>query len=214
LANLRLTPQEHTYLSKNCPYFTHEYLEYLRNFRYNPDYVHIDIKPDPLPSTTTTDSGDSAQRTGSLSLTIHGPWHATILFEVPLLALISETYFSHVDTDWLSLSTSPSPTSSPDPARQDQFQRAYVKGRRLIEGGARFVEFGTRRRRAVWVHEEVVGGLCEAQRGSDDEEEKMQGKDGVGEKGRFLGTSNVWLAMKFGLKPSGTVAHEWTMAVS
>jgi len=57
------------------------------------------------------------------------------------------------------------------------------------------VEFGARRRAtAEWQDEEV-----------------RLLKDGC-EPGLLLGTSNVHLAMKYSLKPIGTVAHEWFMA--
>lgn len=55
---------------------------------------------------------------------------------------------------------------------------AYEKGKRLVEAGCAFSEFGTRRRRSYHVHDLVVGQLARA------------AKD-YSEKGKFLGTSNV-----------------------
>jgi nicotinate phosphoribosyltransferase len=37
---------------------------------------------------------------GALEITIAGPWHSTILWEVPLMAIVSEIYFLQQDTDW------------------------------------------------------------------------------------------------------------------
>ncbi|EIW73623.1 hypothetical protein TREMEDRAFT_71010 [Tremella mesenterica DSM 1558] len=67
-----------------------------------------------------------------------------------------------------------------------------------------FSEFGTRRRRSFHVHDLVIRGLIEGTR-----EHAALGKTG----GALAGTSNVYLALKYGVKPSGTIAHEWIMAI-
>jgi len=84
---------------------------------------------------------------------------------------------------------------------------------------AAFSEFGTRRRRSFQVQDLVLRGLIEGH-----EELKAKG----GKHGVLTGTSNVcraysldllgadkkvYLALKYGLKPIGTIAHEWIMAV-
>jgi nicotinate phosphoribosyltransferase len=37
---------------------------------------------------------------GQIEMTATGPWLETILWEIPLMALLSETYFLVVDTTW------------------------------------------------------------------------------------------------------------------
>lgn len=67
------------------------------------------------------------------------------------------------------------------------------KIKKAAESGMRFSEFGTRRRFSSEVQHVVV--------------EELVSKKPVG----FLGTSNVMLAMRHGLKPMGTFPHEWIM---
>jgi len=73
---------------------------------------------------------------------------------------------------------------------------ARIKGKKLAENGCKFADFGTRRRFSYEVQDAVIQNL----------------EWGAG--GSFIGTSNVHFAMKYGLKPIGTMAHEWIQAIS
>lgn len=167
---MSLTPKEHRYL-QSLPIFKPDYLNFLTELKLTPK-KHITV----------------SNNDGDLQIIIKGPWREIILYEVPLLSLITETYFEHSDKDWKF-----------DEAAV--FQNAYKKGEALIENGCVFSEFGTRRRRSLDVHEKVVQGLIASS-------EKTNGV------GCFAGTSNVYFAMKYSLPVVGTVAHEWIMAVS
>jgi nicotinate phosphoribosyltransferase len=85
LANLKVTDEETVWLKKNCTYLPDEYLDYLKNFRFYPDkQVQLEWLND----------------TQDISIIMKGRWIDTILYEIPLLALVSEAYFRFVDTDW------------------------------------------------------------------------------------------------------------------
>jgi len=72
-----------------------------------------------------------------------------------------------------------------------QVEKMEDKARRLFEAGVAWGDVGTRRRRHFAAQERVVE---------------------IGKKyANFTGTSNVYLAMKHGVKPLGTMAHEWVM---
>jgi nicotinate phosphoribosyltransferase len=165
LSNLKLTDQEYEWL-KNLRFISPAYLEYLKNYRFNPNEVRVAI----------ISSGD---RQDDLVLDINGPWHRTILWEVPLMALISELYFTEIDTDW----------------DIDDVEYAKLTLRKDAAIGHSFAEMGTRRRRSYHIQDLVVRSLA------------MGGNN-------CFGTSNVLLAMKYGLKPIGTQAHEWIMGHS
>ena len=131
----------------------------------------------------------SAKDLGDIHFDVGGLWLHTILYEVPLLALTSEAYFRFCDKDW---------------SHEGQEEKAYVKGIKLMEHGCVFSEFGTRRRRDYHTHDLVMQGLVRAARIAS--EQKWKGK--------LSGTSNIHFAMKYGVPPVGTVAHEWFMGIA
>lgn len=137
---------------------------------------------------TGGDSGSESE-VGDVKINIKGAWVETILYEIPILALTSEAYFKFMDTDW---------------DYGDQEDRAFEKGMRLLEAGCVVSEFGTRRRRDYHTQALVFRGLTKASKEAE--------KRGI--PGKLAGTSNVHLAMRFGIPPVGTVAHEWFMGIA
>ncbi|KAI0081529.1 nicotinate phosphoribosyltransferase [Panus rudis PR-1116 ss-1] len=172
---LKVTEDERKWLEKTCPYFTQDYLDYLCSLRFKPEQVKVTFNPKP----------DDANL-GRLEIEATGPWVETILWEVPLMAVLSELHFTTADTDW---------------DYEGQEELAYEKGRQLLEAGCVFSEFGTRRRRSYYIQDLVVQTLLKVS------------KDHPDLPGKVMGTSNVHLAYKHGTAPIGTIAHEWFMAV-
>jgi len=127
MEKIELTAHEYCWLRDKIAFFKPQYLEYLRNYRFNADEVSL-----------------SLDKENNLELIIKGPWHSTILWEVPLLALISECYFKTDDSNWKG---------------DGQVFRAEEKARKLEEAGCLFADFGTRRRRSRWTQACVLKGL-------------------------------------------------------
>ena len=161
----------------------------------NPPYLYFlkDFRLRPsqhiVTSFHTVANTGSDEDIGEVHLDIKGTWVDTILYEIPLLALTSEAYFRFCDTDW---------------THREQVEKAHSKGAQLLQHGCLFSEFGTRRRRDYHTQDLVLQGLIHAA-----DEGKRQGW-----RGTLNGTSNVHFAMKYGIPPVGTVAHEWFMGIA
>ena len=84
---------------------------------------------------------------------------------------------------------------------EDYYRRSYLKAERMIDAGCSFSDFGTRRRASAKAQETAVKAMAECNR-------SHKGP------GRFTGTSNVYLAMKYDLTPIGTMAHEFVCAIA
>ncbi|KAF3260816.1 nicotinate phosphoribosyltransferase [Orbilia oligospora] len=180
LQNITLTDPEEAFLHEKCPYLPPTYIAYLKKFRFFPD-EQVDI---------SFDGGDGPDDVGDLTLDVKGKWVETILYEIPLLVLVSEAFFKFVDTDW---------------DYDGQTEKAYEKAKTLLENGAVFTEFGTRRRRSYHAQDLVMQGLSKA--GGDF-------NDNEAYKGKFNASSNVHFCHRYNLNPVGTVAHEWFMGIA
>ncbi|EFE44392.1 hypothetical protein TRV_00807 [Trichophyton verrucosum HKI 0517] len=182
LENIKLTEEELEFLQKRCSYLSPAYLKYLSEFRLKPS-EQLEVSFIPIDDTGSKDD------MGDVKIAIKGLWIETILYEIPLLALTSETYFKFCDRDW---------------DYHQQEEKAFRKGCALLENGCIFSEFGTRRRRDYHTQNLVMEGLTRAAKKGAEE----------GFKGKLAGTSNVHFAMKYGIDPVGTVAHEWYMGIA
>jgi nicotinate phosphoribosyltransferase len=120
---------------------------------------------------------------GEIDIRICGPWLHTILFEVPLLAIVNEVYFRHASAG-LDL----------EAGRARLRDKISLLRDTPDYGGCRIADYGTRRRYSREWQGEVVAML----------------RDGLG--AQLAGTSNVWLARKLNLTPLGTLAHEYLQA--
>jgi nicotinate phosphoribosyltransferase len=184
LGYISLSDEEYRFLQTHCDYLTPDYLEFLKEFRLRPrEQVNAVFTPD---EGAAADDDDAL---GRVDIDLRGAWVDTILYEIPLLALISEAYFLFMDTDW---------------NYDGQEEQAFQKGMRLLEAGCVTSEFGTRRRRDYHTQALVFRGLVRASKEAA----------AKGFSGKLSGTSNVHLAMRFNIPPVGTVAHEWFMGTA
>ncbi|MCM1490540.1 MAG: nicotinate phosphoribosyltransferase [Muribaculum sp.] len=123
---------------------------------------------------------------GHLHIEFEGTWSNTIMLEVKVLAIVSELYY---------IVTGEAKKFDYDA----YYDKSQSKAKRLIEAGCSFSDFGTRRRASFEAQETCVKAMKEC---------LAKGK------GRFAGTSNVYLAMKYDLTPIGTMAHELVCAIA
>ena len=124
---------------------------------------------------------------GLLHIEFEGCWADTILLEVKVLAIISELYYIMTNqTDKLNY--------------EEYYDKAYHKAERLLKAGCVFSDFGTRRRASFEAEETAIRAMKDCYNSHK-------------WKGKFVGTSNVYLAMKYNLVPVGTMAHEFICAI-
>jgi len=161
MTNLQLTAVEKCFIAERCYYLDPTYFDFLSGYRFDDSEVEI------------------TQEGGELRVKIEGYWYRAILWEVPILAAISELYFEM---------TNQKPYLLPQIV-----QIVQQKAERYNRIGVNVAEFGTRRRFSSEIHNTIVQLLTE---------------HGVPS---FIGTSNVYFAMKYNVTPIGTHAHEWFM---
>ena len=121
-----------------------------------------------------------------LKLEARGTWLNTSMYEIPTLAIVNEVYF-RMAYDY-------------DELLESFKERLDAKLKKLESGEyeiGSFSEFGVRRRLSAEAQDLAVKRL----------------KESSYKNSRFAGTSNVFLAKKYGVTPVGTMAHEWIMCV-
>lgn len=160
LASVRLTEEEKAYMAQHCRFIPLFYWEWLSSFRFDPGKVAVSLDAD-----------------GHLHIEVTDYLYKVTMYEVPLLALVSEIRNRHlghaIDRDAI-------------------LERLAGKVALSNAHGMPFSEFGTRRRFSYEVHELVVEYLARNAR-------------------YCTGTSNCFLARKYGLRMMGTHPHEWFM---
>lgn len=167
--DIKLKKDEKDFFMEKSRYLPRAFFDFLEGYRYDPTEVGI------------------SQEGHRISVNPVGYLYRKTLWEVPLLATISELYFQMKGI-----------TPFPDaPAGSNITTLATEVNKKKAEAlaaiGAFYSEFGTRRRYSSENQDKVIGDM------------KQYGK------GNMLGTSNVYYAKKHNLMPMGTVAHEWYM---
>ncbi|MDH4560691.1 nicotinate phosphoribosyltransferase [Pseudomonas sp. BN411] len=167
LAEISITPDQLHFLER-IPFIKPDFIRFLSLFRFNLRYLQVGIED------------------GQLCVRLRGPWLHVILFEIPLLAIISEVRNRYRYRDVKLVQ------AREQLYRKLDWLRANASDEELQD--FQLADFGTRRRFSYKVQEEVVHILK---------------RDFPG---RFVGTSNIHLAREYDIKPIGTMAHEWLMA--
>src|SRR6185436_6933530 len=159
LCSLRFRDDELSYL-RSLRFMKSDFVDFLALFHFSERYVRIGTGETP----------------GEIDITVRGPWLHTIMYEIPLLAIVSEAYFRR---------TQP----RPDLAEGRRRLQTKIGQARAVEPdlGFKISDYGTRRRFSRDWQEEVLQTF---------KREIPQ---------YFAGSSNVWFAMRNNLTPLGTM---------
>ncbi len=166
-ARLRFTPRELDYL-RGWRFFKSDFVDLLGLFQLDERFIQVTR---------------ARAAPGEIDITIKGPWLHTILFEVPVLAIVSRGLLPQDGT--------PRPTW---PRARRRLAAKIAQINAVPDPAFRIADYGTRRRFSRAWQDEVVRTL----------------KRGIGAK--FVGTSNVKFALDHNLTPLGTMAHEYMQA--
>ena len=167
LEELSMSADQLAFLER-IPFLKADFIRFLSLFRFNLRYVHTAVED------------------GQLAIRVRGPWLHVILFEVPLLAIVSEVRNRYRYREVVLEQVAERLYAKLDALRREATPAELA--------GFQLADFGTRRRFSYRVQEEVVNILRHDF------------------PGHFVGTSNVHLAREYDLRPIGTMAHEWLMA--
>ena len=127
MRKLKLTKEEKSFILRRCYFLDPAYIDFLAGYRFDPHEVSIKLQD------------------GDLSISVEGPWFRTILWEVPLLALVSELYFQE--------------TKIPKFSDEKIRQIAEEKMNLYDSLGIKVSDFGTRRRYSYKNHDIIIDTL-------------------------------------------------------
>lgn len=119
-----------------------------------------------------------------LSIETNGTWLNTSMYEIPVLAIVNEVYYRFLFSKVYNVLV-------------DSFEERLDKKVHRLETNeiylGNFSDFGLRRRLSAEAQEMMIQAFMDNE--------------------QFAGTSNVYLAKKYNIRPIGTMAHEWIMCV-
>ena len=124
MSRLTLTADEKEFFQRKCYYLPPTYFDFLSGYRYAPSEVKV------------WQEGDD------LKIDVEGYWYRTILWEVPLMALVSELYYQEVNAK---------------PWSNKKIEQVVLdKARFFNDLGIKYADFGTRRRYSLQNHDFVI----------------------------------------------------------
>ncbi|EPF6236180.1 nicotinate phosphoribosyltransferase [Acinetobacter baumannii] len=170
LCNLKYKEDELQYLRK-LRFIKSDFVDYLELFQLKRRFIHASIDEE-----------------GRLDISIEGPMVQAMMFEIFVLAIVNELYFSRIKTDevWAE-------GERRLQAKLELIQQ-YEKAQQPNDPPFLVSDFGTRRRYSFEWQKHVVAAFHNTVPNV------------------FRGTSNVLLAKELNITPIGTMAHEFLQA--
>ena len=166
MANLSLTKEERVFLKTKVRFLDEVYVDFLSGYKFDPSEVGI------------------IQTGEKLEVDFEGYWYKSILWEVPMMSLISELYFKM--------------TVEKINDKNTREKNNVSKGQLFYNNNMKLADFGTRRRYSYDNQLEVCQDL-----------KKLFGSNIF-----LVGTSNMHIAMKLDLTPIGTHSHELVSGIA
>ncbi|CAI3146365.1 nicotinate phosphoribosyltransferase [Acinetobacter baumannii] len=170
LCNLKYKEDELQYLRK-LRFIKSDFVDYLELFQLKRRFIHASVDEE-----------------GRLDIRIEGPMVQAMMFEIFVLAIVNELYFSRIKTDevWAE-------GERRLQAKLELIQQ-YEKAQQPNDPPFLVSDFGTRRRYSFEWQKHVVAAFHNTVPNV------------------FRGTSNVLLAKELNITPIGTMAHEFLQA--
>ena len=130
MSKLYLKPDEKRFFKEKCGHYINDwFFDFIEGYRFDPNEVFIYMED------------------GNLKVKIEGMWYRSILWEVPLLAIISELYFEMTSNYDFNNNGN----------RQTRLDNNMRKANLMVMNNLKVSEFGTRRRFSYENQKEVLG---------------------------------------------------------